>query len=215
MPSASTASAGIVPFATAEFATSACRVIAPITSASPSLRMPANSEMPRKSTSVPGCASRSFIAATRLCPPARGLPPVLARAFAASASVFGSWYSKVYMNFSLTPGALNRLPHAMRRCRHVEMRDPDARQCVHHRIHQRGRSANCSRFATPFCAQGIVRARRHFRPHFERWDVVGARQPVIHQAAGQQLSAFVVVDAMLEHRLTDSLTESAVHLSLD
>ena len=72
-PARARASAGIAPFTVDDAATSAWRVIAPMTIASPSLLMPLSSAMPDRSTSVPGCASRSFIAPTRLWPPASAL----------------------------------------------------------------------------------------------------------------------------------------------
>jgi len=58
--------AGIALLTAADVATSACRVIAPMTTASPSFLMPFISATPERSTSVPGCASRSFIAPMRL-----------------------------------------------------------------------------------------------------------------------------------------------------
>ena len=84
------ASAGIACLTAADAATSACVVIAPITIASPSFLMPFSSAMPPRSTSVPGLARRSFIAPTRLWPPASALPPVFASAAAASATDFGA-----------------------------------------------------------------------------------------------------------------------------
>ena len=97
MPSASVASAGIASFTTFDAATSAWRIIAPITTLSPSLRMPFISAMPERSTSVLGWASRIFIAATRLWPPAKGLPPDCASNAAALATESAFFSSKLYM----------------------------------------------------------------------------------------------------------------------
>src|ERR1700682_3724535 len=97
MPSASPASAGIAFLTTADDATSACVLMAPMTTAAPSCLMPFNSAMPPISITVPGLASLSFIAPTRLWPPASALPPVLASAAAASAPDLARWYSNAYM----------------------------------------------------------------------------------------------------------------------
>ncbi len=53
--------------------------------------------MPDRSTSVPGCASRIFIAATRLWPPASGLPPDSASSAAAVATESAFLSSKLYI----------------------------------------------------------------------------------------------------------------------
>ena len=71
MPAASDASAGIAFFTSAELATAACVVIAPITTLPPSTLMPFRSAMPPRSTSRSDDESLSLIACTRLCPPAR------------------------------------------------------------------------------------------------------------------------------------------------
>ena len=68
---ASSASAGMAFFTSAERATVACVVIAPMVTLPASTLMPLSSAMPPRSTSVLLCDSRSFIAWIRLWPPAR------------------------------------------------------------------------------------------------------------------------------------------------
>src|SRR5438552_1851360 len=151
MPSASAARAGIACLTAEDDATSACVVIAPMTIASPSFLMPFSSPMPERSTTVPGLASRNFIAPTRLCPPASALPPLLLNAAAASATDFARWYSNAYMinvlsgsyPFALTPGlallprGLHCIPDSMRRRRHVHVFDARRSQSIVDRVHQR------------------------------------------------------------------------------
>src|SRR6185369_10364380 len=125
---------------------------------------PFSSAMPERSTSVPGCARRSFIAPTRLCPPASALPPDLASAAAASATVFARVSSNAYMvglPFRLLFRRLYRAPHTVGRGRHVEIRDARARERVVDGVHQGCGRADGARFAAALGAERIVRARRH------------------------------------------------------
>src|SRR3989442_5712035 len=215
MPSASAASAGIASFTADDDATSACVVNAPMTIASPSFLMPFSSAMPDKSTTVPGFARRSFIAPTRLCPPASALPLLLLSAAAASATLFARWYSNAYMFVSSMLRRLNRVPHPMRRRRHVDVFNAGRSQSIMDGIHQRRRSADRSGFAATLGPERIVRARRDLRRDLEGRQVGGARHRVVHVAAGQKLAGLLVVHAALEQRLADALRQSAVHLAFD
>ena len=60
MPPASFASAGIAPATSLDDATAACRVVAPIFTASPETLMPLSSPMPPRSITSDGCARRCF-----------------------------------------------------------------------------------------------------------------------------------------------------------
>ena len=71
MPAARCASAGIAAATVALSATSACLVIAPMTSVSPSRETPASPLMFFKSTIAEGAASRAFIVGSSVMPPAR------------------------------------------------------------------------------------------------------------------------------------------------
>src|SRR2546428_3482076 len=215
MPSASAARAGIACLTTEDDATSACVVKAPMTIASPSFLMPFSSPMPDRSTTVPGFASRNFIAPTRLCPPASALPPLLLSAAAASATLFARWYSNAYMFVSSMLRRLNCVPDSMRRRRHVHVVDACRGQSIVDRVHQRRGRADRSGFTATFGAERVVRARRDLRRHLEGRQMRGPRHRVVHVAAGQKLAAILVVNAALEQRLADTLGEPAVHLPFD
>ena len=58
-------------------------------------------------------------------------------------------------------------------------------------------------------------ARRDDRVDLEARQVVGARQRVVHQRAGEQLPRLRVVAAALEHRLPQPLRQAAMHLACD
>ena len=45
--------------------------------------------------------------------------------------------------------------------------------------------------------------------------LIGTRHRVVHERARQELTRFVVVDAVLEQRLTDALNDPAMQLTLD
>ncbi len=89
---ASAASAGIAFFTSAEPATSACRVMAPMVTLLASTLMPASSLIMPRSTMSEGAARRSFIACTSDWPPARILASALFAASAAASFTFeGRW----------------------------------------------------------------------------------------------------------------------------
>ena len=92
MPPASSASDGMAAFTSALFATSACLVIAPMTSLSPSRFTPRNSAIAERSTTALGLFSRCFSAGSRVCPPEMGRASGSAeRIFTASAMLPGLW----------------------------------------------------------------------------------------------------------------------------
>jgi hypothetical protein len=83
---------GSASFNTFEFATSACRVIAPITIERPLSSTPAMSSQPLRSISAEGCASRSFITGISEWPPASSFDSgCLAKRLAACRAVVGRW----------------------------------------------------------------------------------------------------------------------------
>src|SRR5262245_23592637 len=178
--------------------------------------MPRSSGSCDRSTSVPGCARRSFIAATRLWPPASALPPLCANAVAASVSDFGRTSSKAYMvDSSLRACGVNGLPNAMWRRGHIEMADANLGQRIHDGVHHGGWRADSTRFAAALRAEWVVRAGSDGLRDLERRQIVSARHGVVHVTAREQLSALAVVDAVLEQRLSDALRDSTVDLSLD
>ena len=95
------------------------------------------------STSAAGSASRSFIIGRSEWPPASGrVSPFSASSPIASSRLVGRLYSNsagrcVYMALLSAPRRLHRPPDALRRQRHVEVPDPERRERVHHRVHDR------------------------------------------------------------------------------
>ncbi len=84
-----------------------------------------------------------------------------------------------------------------------------------HGVHQRRRRTDRTRLAAAFRTDRVVRAGRDLGRDRERRQIVRARQRIVHQAAGQQLPALRIVDAVLEQGLPDALRKTAVHLPLD
>src|SRR5271163_2892418 len=114
MPPASFATAGIAACTTLPRATSACRVMAPITRLSPSRVTPASSGTFLRSMSAAGDARRCFMVGSRVMPPASALASALARSATAPDSDWGRWYSKAYMSNSPKEGNGSRRIAAVR-----------------------------------------------------------------------------------------------------
>ncbi len=76
---AASASIGHADFNSADDASSACVVRAPIRSETPLFEIPFRSAMRPMSTRAVGVASRSFMSGIRLCPPASSLAPACSR----------------------------------------------------------------------------------------------------------------------------------------
>ena len=86
MAPASAASAGILPRTSAEPATAAWVVMAPMTTAPPSALIPDSSAMPPMSTRSDGAARRSFKVGSRVMPPATSVPSAAALSLPAASS---------------------------------------------------------------------------------------------------------------------------------
>src|SRR5438067_2747893 len=158
------ASDGIARFTSAEAATSACRVMAPISTALPDTLMPASSRMVPRSMRSEGEERRSFIACTRLWPPARNLPSPFCPASAiASLLLVGRWYWNACMVFLLS--SMHGAPHVLRGGGHGNIFYAER---VGDRVHHRGRRADGAGFAAAFHAQRIVRAGRLARVYLEQ-----------------------------------------------
>src|SRR5690242_14271316 len=198
---------GIAFFTSGECATSACRVMAPISTLPPETLMPLSSlRVPRSIRSV-GEERRSFIACTRLWPPARYLPSGFFPASAtASLLLPGRWYSNACMAF-----LLEVFPHGVRRRRHRQVLDAER---VGDRVDHRGGGADRAGLAAALHAERVVRAGRLARVDLELRHVVRARDRVVGEGAREQLPGRVV-RAVLGERLADALGEPAVHLALD
>src|SRR5690348_11041400 len=139
--------------------------MAPITSVPPSSLMPERPETLRRSTRCFGWASRSFMAGSRLCPPASSLASSLWRPSRSSASfnVPGVWYSNWAGYMSASPlllrfGGLGGLPDPLRRQRHgVDVVHAEPRQGVHHRVDHRRRRGDGAGLARALHAERIDR----------------------------------------------------------
>src|SRR5215813_4261986 len=154
IPPASWARAGMVFCTSAERATSACVVMAPIVMPPPSTFTPLSAAMPPRSTRSLGCASRCFSVGMRVMPPATILASLLpASRLAASAAEAGRWYPKSCM---VHPPLLCRdlgwrglygLPDLERRCRHRDVLHAERRQRIDDRVDDGGRRADGTDFA--------------------------------------------------------------------
>ena len=103
----------------------------------------------------------------------------------------------------------------MRRRRYGYARDAEGPERVGEAVDDHGRRRSGAALAARLDAQGIG-GRGHFvEARRERGDVVGARQGVVHQRAGERLAARTVDDADLAQRLPDTLNDAAMGLALD
>ena len=94
----------------------------------------------------------------------------------------------------IAPGlALQRLPDLLGRERHVEMAHAERRQRIEHGVGDRRRRAVGRQLADALEAQEIVGRGRGDGLDGEVGHVVGARQGVVHQGAGQELAGLLVV----------------------
>src|SRR5262245_39788765 len=189
---------GQIPTATSDANTDAWVASAPIVS-SPFPSMPSSPGIPPRSTSAAGAASLSFIIGSRLWPPAIGREPSTSPSRAiASSRLVGRWYSNsagriVYIAASLLTLRLShRLPHALRRERHVEVPDPERRERVDDRVHDRGRRGDRPRLAGALDAERVHLGRRLGALDLEPGEEVGLRDRVVHHVAGHELTALVV-----------------------
>ena len=66
--------------------------------------------------------------------------------------------------------------------------------------------------ATAFHAVGVGRTADFGKSRFQRRQVVGAGDGVVHETAGQRLARFRVIDAALHQRLTDALRYAPLRL---
>src|SRR5688500_11143208 len=155
---ASCASAGIAFCTAGAAATSAWRTMAPMLTELASPDSALRSPMAARSMRSLGDERRSFIACTRLCPPARKRPSVFCVPSArASFRLDGRWYSNACMAFLLGSFFLKGAPHGLGGGRHGDILDPER---IGDRVDHRGRSADRARLAAAFHAERVVRARR-------------------------------------------------------
>src|SRR5947209_7324231 len=194
-------------------------VIAPMTSAPPSSRMPVMPGTLRRSTTCAGVARRNFISGTRLWLPAMTLAsaPCCERRASASAMVFGTWYSNGagYMVVSsLAARSAHGFPEASRGERHVEVADAERRERIHHRVCDGGSRGDGSRLARSLDAERVHGRGRLGACQLEERHVVGVRHGVVHERAGEE-GAALVVDGLLPERLRDALDDASLHHAVD
>ena len=73
-------------------------------------------------------------------------------------------------------------PHALRRGRHVQVRDAARPQCVHHGVHRRWQRAGRAGLANAFHAQAVAGRRHQDRLDRHLPHQVGVRHGVVHEA---------------------------------
>src|SRR5437588_818338 len=136
-------------------------VRAPICSVPPLSLMPTIPGSLRRSMRCAGCASRSFISATRLWLPASTLQSswYLSRSASASFTVSGAWYSKG-AGYMASP-SFDRVPDAPGGERHVDVLHSQRRERVHHRVGDRRGRGDGAGLTRAFDAERIHRRRRH------------------------------------------------------
>src|SRR5205823_12893458 len=129
------ARAGIARLTTSERLTSAWRVIAPITTASPSSLMPFSDGIAERSTSCVGLAKRIFKVGIKVMPPATSLASSSPSRRVTSSRFAGFWYSNSYIGLSLFGVErgfvlLDRAPQTFWGHLHLDMLDAARRQRV-------------------------------------------------------------------------------------
>src|SRR6516162_6200510 len=88
-------------------------------------------------------------------------------------------------------------------------------ECVDDRVDDGSWCPDRAKLTAPFCAEGIVCARRAQRLGMQHWDIVSARHAIIHEGSGQELAGYLIVNAVFAERLADTLHESAMDLPVD
>src|SRR5579863_4898841 len=97
---------------------------------------------------------------------------------------------------------LNCLPYPLRRRWHIDLLDAKRRERVNNGVDHRGWCADRSCLTAAFDPERIVRAWSLFRADLEIRQVVGARHAVVHVGSRYKLAALLVVNAVLQQRLT-------------
>ena len=83
------------------------------------------------------------------------------------------------------------------------------------RTRHRGRRGDGADFAATLDANRIVPATGALRRRRDLRQVICARNAVIHERAGEELTAHRVIDTVLAERLADALHDAAMDLALD
>src|SRR5258708_26984808 len=86
------------------------------------------------------------------------------------------------------------LPHAVRRCRHVDVMHAKRSKGIDYGVDGRGRCADRPGFARALDADRIGPAQHLVEPDIERRHAVGARHAIVHETAREQLAVLVIDD---------------------
>src|SRR5678816_2051489 len=121
--------------------------------------------------------------------------------------------------FRSGPG-LQRLPDALRGCRHLDLVGAAARagggERIGDRVHRRRRRADGAELADALDPERVGQAgNRGVEAGAEVRQPLGPRHRIVHEAAGHELAAAFVVDDPLAERLADALDRAAVDLAAD
>src|SRR5258708_7088650 len=82
-------------------------------------------------------------------------------------------------------GVLDRLPYALRGCRHLDIGNAEIRKRIHDRIHHRGERAGATGLAATLDAERIGRRRNRQALEADLRHVGGARHRIVHERSGQ------------------------------
>ena len=203
----------------ADAASSACVVSAPIRDACRPRAMPFSSAMRPMSISAGGAASRSFSSGIRLWPPASSFAPGCCceqRAALRRASRRGSSRSRcsnTWLSASLPGRCMARHTRSgvIGICIVSTPNGASASSTALYTVHGRRDRAGFADAFTPsgWCGDGVtVESTSMSRQH------VGARHRVVEQRAGDSCP-LLVVDRFFPERLADALHDAAVHLAFD
>ena len=106
-----------------------------------------------------------------------------------------------------------RPPNALRRRRHVDRCHAVHAQRVDDGVDQRRRTADRARLARALHAQRIGGAGNFQQIDLDIRQIAGARQRIVHETAGQQLTRIRIEHGVLQDRLTEALRHAAGHLT--
>src|SRR5262244_3214172 len=165
-----------------------------------------------------GWARRSFMAGSRLWPPAKSLASslYLPRRSSASLTVEALWYSN-WAGYMASPlllrlGSLERRPDPLRRERHgFDVVHTESRERVHHGVHHRRRGGDGARLPRPLDAEGVHRRRRLRAVRLVHGKHVGLGQRIVHHAARHELARLIVVHRAFPQGLGRALRDAPVH----
>src|SRR3981081_125789 len=110
---------------------------------------------------------------------------------------------------------LNELPEPVRAGRHVYMLDAQRAKRVTDRVDDRDRAGDGAGLADTLDAELICRRRCDRAAELETRKLVGRGHEVVDHRARLELPGIIVVNALFEERLRDTLGDSSVNLAVD